>query len=405
MNRIPESLLHYAWQSLRYRTTGLTTTDGLPVAVLQAGSLNTAQGPDFTKAILRIGTQTWHGDVEMHVQSADWYRHGHETDPFYNTVVLHVVAEPGTRPIFRADGTQIPELVIGDRLDPDLPMRSATLLEAKSLLPCGYLSDRISDTLKIKLLADMGKARMERKARLLHPRLEQVQGDWDQVVWEEVAARSAGMANAEFFRQLARRLPLRWLRPVAADRAQLDAVLTGAAGLEMQPQQLPHWQHFKQKHGVSTLEIPLATGHIRAANAPVMRLRQLAAWIQAFPTPSQLLAPAGFRLFMDTRLDAGPSDAKAQLGASQKAVIVINALVPLAYLYARAHGQEAAATAILNEIALLAPEQNRVSKLYADNGWPLSSALYSQGMLELHEYQCKPRHCLRCAVGQAVMRL
>lgn len=405
MNHLPEALLHYAWQSLRYRTTGLQTTDGQPISILQAGIHNTAQGPDFSRAIIRIGETTWHGDVEMHIRSEDWYRHGHDTDPFYNTVVLHVVATPGSRPIVRADGTLIPELVIGDRLDPDLPQRSAILLEAKGQLPCGYLSDKISAATHAAQLEHMGRTRMERKASLLYSRLEQLQGDWDQLVWEEVAARAAGMANGEFFRRLAQLVPLRWLRHIAHDRAQLAAVLMGATGLPLSGLDSQHWAFFQQKYGLQPLEVPLATGHIRAANAPEMRLRQLAGWVQAFPVPSQLLNADGFRLLLRTRLDAGQKAPKNQLGASQKAVIVINALIPLAYLYARVHGNNGLSKELINYLKELSPEQNKVTKLYTEAGWPLRNALHSQGMLELQQHLCKPRHCLRCMVGQAVMKL
>ena len=86
-----ERLLHYIWKHRILPLRTLFTTDGREVEVLDPGLSNQDQGPDFFNAKVRIGGNVWAGNVEVHVRSSDWFRHGHESDPAYNNTILHVV--------------------------------------------------------------------------------------------------------------------------------------------------------------------------------------------------------------------------------------------------------------------------------------------------------------------------
>jgi len=92
----PESRLQAAWVRLRAGRR-LRTNDGREVTVLSPGTWNVEAGPDFRQARLEIGGQAMCGDVEIHCRAGDWLRHGHEGDPRYAGVVLHVVGEDDTR--------------------------------------------------------------------------------------------------------------------------------------------------------------------------------------------------------------------------------------------------------------------------------------------------------------------
>ena len=52
---------------------------------------NLNSGPDFLNAKIEINNQLWAGNVEIHINSSDWYQHNHETDENYDAVILHVV--------------------------------------------------------------------------------------------------------------------------------------------------------------------------------------------------------------------------------------------------------------------------------------------------------------------------
>ena len=83
------------------------------IKIVLAGWYNSAGGPDFQEARLKIGKQYLLGAVEIHVNSSGWYSHHHEGNPDYNEVVLHVVLyHNGQREIKRQDERIVPELLI-----------------------------------------------------------------------------------------------------------------------------------------------------------------------------------------------------------------------------------------------------------------------------------------------------
>ncbi len=90
----------------------LRCLDGEPLRVIFRGRANGGPGPDFRNAIFLNGKQRpVRGDVELHCRLADWWAHGHASDPAYRAVTLHVVAAGGgTNRGARPAGGRIAEL-------------------------------------------------------------------------------------------------------------------------------------------------------------------------------------------------------------------------------------------------------------------------------------------------------
>ena len=86
-----ERLLAHVWETQAFAAVSLRAIDGQAVEILWRGRKNLDAGPDFLDALIRIGGRLRDGDVELHVRSSDWRAHGHERDPHYARVILHVV--------------------------------------------------------------------------------------------------------------------------------------------------------------------------------------------------------------------------------------------------------------------------------------------------------------------------
>ncbi len=88
------------WFAPEFRPVELRTLRGEPVIVEKPGRWNLEKGPDFLGAVLLVGRERRRisGDIEIHVQSADWLRHGHASDPAYARVIAHVTYFPGLLP-------------------------------------------------------------------------------------------------------------------------------------------------------------------------------------------------------------------------------------------------------------------------------------------------------------------
>ena len=88
-----ERLLQFIWQFQYFNRDGLLTQSGEALHILRPGVLNTNQGPDFSEARIRVSQTLLVGNIELHIRSSDWSRHGHQHDRNYRNILLHVVWE------------------------------------------------------------------------------------------------------------------------------------------------------------------------------------------------------------------------------------------------------------------------------------------------------------------------
>ena len=78
------------WLNILPGTTIIAANAG-NITVINAGKLNKHEGPDIKDAILIINDKVVKGPIECHISTLDWYRHGHENNPVYQSVILHIV--------------------------------------------------------------------------------------------------------------------------------------------------------------------------------------------------------------------------------------------------------------------------------------------------------------------------
>ena len=69
------------------------TTNGQQIEILASGEWNFDAGPDFCEAAIVSNGEVLCGDIEFHLQSSDWRRHGHQRDLRYDNVLVHAVLE------------------------------------------------------------------------------------------------------------------------------------------------------------------------------------------------------------------------------------------------------------------------------------------------------------------------
>jgi hypothetical protein len=103
----------WAFQDLQWGDWRTRTGDRLKVR--HPGRWNRGAGPDFLEAVVELDGEARAGDVEIHLYREDWWRHGHDADPAYDSVVLHVVMFAGgmAREIRTQSGSLPAEWVMG----------------------------------------------------------------------------------------------------------------------------------------------------------------------------------------------------------------------------------------------------------------------------------------------------
>jgi hypothetical protein len=112
---IAERVVQKIWLRRDFDATAIRLLDGRSLEIHRTGNWNLLAGPDFRGARLSIGGREVAGDVEVHFHASDWRAHGHDLDPAYDGVVLHVVmfAPSDAQAVARSRrGEPLPTLVL-----------------------------------------------------------------------------------------------------------------------------------------------------------------------------------------------------------------------------------------------------------------------------------------------------
>ena len=94
---MPESVLQHIWYYGDFNHKELRTQSGKPISILNPGRWNHNEGPNFLEAVLKIDGKTIVGAVEVHFEPINWFYHHHHKNPFFDSVILHVVLTTGNQ--------------------------------------------------------------------------------------------------------------------------------------------------------------------------------------------------------------------------------------------------------------------------------------------------------------------
>lgn len=120
--QVLEGKIQQVWALQQIQKGDWRTRQGHLLRVRSPGLWNRGAGPDFREAVIELDGEVRLGDVELHLYREDWWRHGHEHDPAFDSVVLHVVLFAGgmEREVRTAGGGLPDEWVIGPWMREDL---------------------------------------------------------------------------------------------------------------------------------------------------------------------------------------------------------------------------------------------------------------------------------------------
>jgi hypothetical protein len=353
-----EKTLAAVWNAQRPLQGPFWTTALEPVAIIYRGLWAGGAGPDFRGAIVAFGAnRPQRGDIELHLRAADWYAHGHHTDPAYNDVLLHVVYSLGgsadgparladARRARTAAGREVPTLVLAPHITADAATLAALDFPAQlgdlSEEPCWQRTAHRPLSEVLQVLGAAGDARFAEKAARYEADLavaldglpaHEHEAAAEQILYAGLCDGLGYSANRAPFGGLAVRLPLRLLHLIAGDRPTadrtvvLEAVLLGGAGLLPSQRKLNKTLDWQSAAQADELERQWAAlrpllGHVlsdgtaslgwkfagvRPANAPTRRVAALA-HLLSWLLPGGLLP--GF--LAATARDPAPADLAAR---------------------------------------------------------------------------------------------
>jgi hypothetical protein len=420
-----ELFLTYLWKHRLLKPLGLQTTGGSSVTVIYPGIENTDAGPDFLSARVRIGDTVWAGNVEVHVLSSDWYRHGHHRDEAYDNVILHVVHN-FDRKCFNSRGQPVPLLVIRDHFDQEILKRYETIEGMSDRMFCRpWLKE--ADRYWIRhWLGRMLIERLERKAAEMQHFLWFFSNDWEQLFHYFLARNMGGRVNALPFGLLAQAAPFSLILKYRSQPQQLDSLLFGQAGMLDRPFDDPYpgrlrseYKYLQRKHALTPMQGSLwRFARLRPRNFPTIRIAQLSAMYQKPGRPFRACMEARdtreLRELLQTRAPGywnthfrfgktSPEMPKT-LGKGAIDLLMINTIAPMSFVYGKLSGKDLLREKSLGILEEIPPENNRFVRLWQAAGVFPANASDSQAMLEASTRYCHYKKCLHCMIGHHLVK-
>ncbi len=421
MPEISEDLLQFIWQYRLLKPIPLITASGKELSVLRQGELNRDSGPDFFNAQINLGGLVLAGNIELHVRSSDWHRHGHHNDDAYSTIILHVVyvndeAEHNAFELLELK-PYISEAVLEKYKDFEKPGNK---------IPCSALLGQVNDFAFTSWAERMAVERLETKMEDLDAMFNVCKGDYLQVFYVLMLRNFGFKVNSLPFEMLALQLPLNILLRHRENEKQIQALLLGMAGMldehfrehELHKVQ-NEFEFLKVKYGLVPLDKKLFKfARTRPANFPGLRLAQFAALVCKSTTlltrPTHCLAyndllnalmvsPQGY---WSRHYSAGGEATHKDLtvGLLSAENIIINTIAPFLFYYGRKHKQEALEQQALHLLETCGFENNIKTKLFSAKKPVLNSASTSQGLIHLFNHYCSKKGCLKCGIGASILK-
>lgn len=423
-----EEFLHYLWKYRLYMKDKLVDPDGNLIIVIDPGTYNRDAGPDFFNARIKTGNTIWAGNIEIHTRASHFNMHGHQNDPSYNNVILHVVGE-NDKKAFNSRGEEILTTVI--EYDEEIFRRYEALVSNPYTIACQEHLPKTEKFMVSQWLTALAIERLEEKAASINEILQKTGNDWEETFYRMLCRYFGFRVNAEPFELLASTLPFRVIRKHSDNIFQIEALLFGAAGMleEKLFREAINDDYFRAlikefrilgtKYSIQPLHGWIwKFSRLRPANFPTIRISQLAA----------MLSVAGglFRRMLEDRdikvikwlLEVPASDywnehfvfgkkvrhATRRTGDQATDILIINALVPVLFVYGKSHGRQDICDNALSLLEETAPEKNLIISEWGKAGFSGSSAFDTQALLQLRNEYCSRRRCLDCRIGNELIQ-
>ena len=440
---VPETVIQDLWATQKFDSRSLRTVQNVSLEILDPGTQNDDQGPDFLGARIRLNGMIWAGQIEIHTSSGRWLDHRHDKDPHYNSVILHVVLQNDiwTGGIHRQDGTLIPELV----LYPYLQQPLRTLLYS-------FFTRRDNDILCASRWHEIGPDVFDPYIRRLATERLLLKNNFQNYLSDPPASlegqlyvsvfRALGYAkNSQAMTLLAHRIPIDLARN-NHDPLDLEALYLGVAGLLPLPADLlscdrtsaDYIMDLRDRYERLQIDINITEMkkeswsyfRLRPANFPCLRIAQgaalftptrlfhhgtidtlLAANQQANPVKAMrtLLSPS-LSSFWNThyRLDKRTKYRNSCIGRIRINTIIVDAVLPVLLRYAKMQDNQALTAYLLKLLSTIPAKKDDVIRRFIDMGVKPKNACDVQGLHQLYRVKCRNIRCFSCDVGEVIFK-
>lgn len=410
-----EEQLQFIWAN---RLFDRLILEGQEVDVLDVGQQNSHDGPDFLMARIWKDDLEWIGAVEIHQKSSMWNQHGHDKDPRYNSVIMHVVLEHDAE-AKNMEGRVIPTAVI--EVDEEIVQGLEKLnLQTKALRCMPELAE-VERERVWNIFSQLLSQRIDLK--LMRAGERSSDAHVNSIFYQTLMRYMGAHQNNEVMEMVATSLPYIYLKKHADDLVALEAMLLGQAGLiseqprdEYEMKLLKEYKFYQEKFTLTPIDNRLMSYlRLRPSSFPS---RMLGIVAQIIHHENEVMSAISRldKLEILRLLSLAPSDywqnhiafghplkrKMGGVGAQTLQSLIINVIIPTACYYANQSGDKSLAFGAIDWLRMLSPEQNQYIKIFKANGLTPRNAADTQAMLELYHSYCLPFRCLICPMASEI---
>ena len=419
-----ENLLHFLWKLKLFSVKNLKSTNGEIIHIISNGIHNLNTGPDFLNAKIEIENQVWAGNVEIHINSSDWYKHNHETDKNYDAVILHVVWEHDVE-IFRKNNAKIVTLELKNYISKEVLNNYNQLFSKnKKWINCENEIQFIDSFIFENWLERLYFERLEQKSSIIQEILTTNNNNWEATLFILLAKSFGLKVNGDAFLNFANSFDFSIVRKVSNNVEQLEALFLGQAGLLSNKKESIYFERLKKEYKYLKVKFnltPILGGQVqffrlRPNNFPTLRLSQLAYLYNKYQNLfSKIIEIDSLELFYslfevstlpfwETHFTFEKESKKStkKLTKSFIDLVLINTIIPLKFVYLKSLGKSDYSS-LFTVLEQIKPEKNSIISRYNDLKIKSSNAFKTQALLQLKSEYCSKQLCLQCAIGKTIL--
>ena len=422
-----EELLIHVWRYKLFSNFDFKTVEGLPVEVISYGQINNDSGPDFFNSKIKVDSQLWAGNVEIHVNSSDWIKHNHQFDTAYNNVILHVVFNHDMD--IEISGNNLPVLELKNYISQSvIDNYNSLTIPSKSFLHCAKTNSHKNDFEYHNWIESVFIKKLENKLNAIDNQLTISANNWEQVLFRTIS-RSFGLKlNGDAFANFSSSFDFKILLTQSSDRFDLEALFFGQSGFlesefdfedEYFKEMKLKYEFIKNKFSL----VPINSSQYkffrtRPANFPTIRLAQLSSLYSLHPYLFSKIINCKsideIKMLFDIEVSSywknhynfeKPSKKFSRnLTSSFVELIMINGIIPIRFAYFKSISDYDKIEETIQFSEELKNEKNTVIDEFVKQGWEVKNAKDSQALLYLKNKYCDTNNCLNCLIGNRILQ-
>lgn len=386
--------MYYVWQHRMFQS--IVSIDKTEIEIIHPGLRNLDSGPDFFNSKIRINGTVWAGNVEMHVKASDWFKHHHQDDKIYDSVILHVVLAADAE-IRLHDGEIVKTAVMNIPKDVMDHFKSLTTINkfSFSAINCKNELSAVPSIILHDWQTSLVIQRMMNKVNRVRDIIDDKQKSWPEALYVTLCRALGTGINSDACERLARSLPYAFLQKHADHYIQIEAMILGQANLIDNLQLQKEYEFLRAKFSLKPLPREVwKMSRTRPQASPQIRLRALARIIYFHKDLfSKIIASENIETI--SKMLTIPN----MIGKSTVNSLIINSIVPIMLAYAQWQQDDDLNEKSIHLLESLPAESNRYMEYWIACGIPLKNAMDSQAMLQLYKEYCEPHKCMRCRIG------